>query len=461
MKNYSRILLFIGLFSIMSCSIAKQDDYLDCIDQLECRTSSFVSESMVKCFLDKNSVGTKQQEGPGDYSITAHTDNAGDTLLYIVNYRNAGGWKLLSADSRTPAILAQGDKGYFDPDACDGSTAIWLDIVSTHMRRIRAASDERLSFSPEEIEWNKAVWQAEKEQTRYEPLGHWVVTTTTSVECYDSITHLTPNWAQRVPYNQHCPYKSDMSARTRAGCVAIAGAETLYYLHSRFGLPETMPSAGYSVGTFANDTYFFYNYTSDVWDDMSFDFTNVSYYYDLPEALMIGLIGRKVQMNYWDDYSWALPSNLKTEVFEDYGYNCSSGSYDEDIVVESLQDSIPVIVTASDLLIPVNGNIHSFVIDAYQRSRIVYTHLHHWVPADPGIIPPPRDYTDYYTYTYSSPYISAIKINWGWGQYGNYAINDGWYALTANWYVQPDNEPGFTYNYYVSMIYGFEVGNAD
>ncbi|MBS7290460.1 MAG: Spi family protease inhibitor [Bacteroidales bacterium] len=34
------------------------------------------------------------------------TDFAGDTLMYVINFANGNGWKIISADTRTPSILA-------------------------------------------------------------------------------------------------------------------------------------------------------------------------------------------------------------------------------------------------------------------------------------------------------------------------------------------------------------------
>ena len=59
----------------------------------------------------------------------------------------------------------------------------------------------------------------------------------------------------------------------------------------------------------------------------------------LPEAILIGYVGSMVNMHYHDGnnkYSWAIPANLKTNLFEYYGINCTHESYDETIVKESL-----------------------------------------------------------------------------------------------------------------------------
>ena len=59
-------------------------------------------------------------------------------------------------------------------------------------------------------------------------------------------------------------------------------------------------------------------------------------------------------------------------------------------------------------------------------------------------------------YTYSSPIITWIGMNWGWGwPYNNI---DEWYSITSDWIIETENE---TYNYNINrhMIYSFHVAN--
>ena len=44
-----------------------------------------------------------------------------------------------------------------------------------------------------------------------------------------------------MSYNIYCPLKSDNFWHAPAGCVAIAGAQILYYLNHKFGVPATAP----------------------------------------------------------------------------------------------------------------------------------------------------------------------------------------------------------------------------
>ena len=221
----------------------------------------------------------------------------------------------------------------------------------------------------------------------------------------------------------------------------------LYYLHDKFGVPATMVSEGYCYGDLNGYTRAFYNPNTSIWSQMSTDY-KFSAGTANAEALMIGHIGDIVGMHYRNRYSWALPGNLVDPLFSAYGIQASSGGYDEDTVKSNLEAELPVIVTATTQAIPVNFNIHCFVIDGYKKTYTEYVHLHYWQPDDFEIWYDPDIYAPYYTYSYSDPEITAITINWGWGE-----ASSGWFTLTGDW-VSPDDT---NYRYNRSMIYDITI----
>lgn len=430
-----------------------------------------VSISDVLCVAEKefpNSKGTNNASK--QFEIAPYVKNSSDTLMYIVNYKNNKGWKIYSSDKRTPAILAEGDAGYFSLE--EGSPAVedWISCVADDIARVKKSSDSELNFSENDIKLNKAFWSGESPRIIVDSIphpliiGHWEETISSQSIEYDHLDHLVAHWDQEDPYNECCPfYVSPIGVRSSAGCVAIAGAQLLLYLHYKIGLPESMVSEGYCMGNVNNYDQIFSNPSSTVWSSMSTEYIPDSFI-KLPEAIMIGYVGQTVNMHYRDNilgqYSWALPGNLKSNLFEDMGISCSRGSYDEDIVRSSLLNQMPVIVSASQNLIPVNGNIHCFVIDGYQRTQTKYTHYYHFVveqaPSTPYLVP-----EDYVAYTYSSPYLSRIKINWGWSSQWNeyYPVNDGWYTLTGSWTVT--NGDTYSYDNYRNMTYGFTAAEQN
>lgn len=426
---------------------------------------NFVTIEAVKSFARNQYVDTKTANGA--LSIEPYVGHTGDTLMYIVNYGPGDGWKIVSADARTPAIIAEGDTGLFSMNSDDSGIEIWMDILSNTFQRIISAPDSSLSFSERDIMLNKAQWTGEPVIMGGPTLleGHWEETVVDSeIEYIDSLDHFVPKWHQSMPYNQYSPLKTDGSGnRKPAGCVAVAGAEVLYYLHNKFGIPKLMYTRMEQLG----DTLRFSQPDSTVWATMS-PRCQTGPYNNLPEALMIRYIGAVIQTGYENDFSWALPMFLRIGIFNSYGYPCIVNDYDEEIVKSSVLDSLPVIVTASDQLIPVNGRIHSFVIDGYRIKRTKITVYHHWIPELPLPDIPLGEtdatkaqvYADYYSYSYSEPEISDILINWGWSsQWSSSPTNNGWYSLTAGWEVS--NGGVYDYNHNIKIIHDFSLANYE
>ena len=422
-----------------------------------------------------NDGGVNLKSHPNDsYSLSVYTDANVDTLLFIVNFKN-GGWKIYSSDKRTPPIIAEGEQGYFSLE--DGSPAVnfWLGRMAEDIAMVRRSSDDELSFSAEEIKTNREFWSG-KEPTilldvkeepilRDPPPGHWEVDSYTVTEVYDSLPHMVAQWSQWEPYNEYSPYYVNSTERACAGCVAVAGAQVLHYLNYKIGLPSEANSMGLCVGDINNFSRLFWSPTSSIWALMD-PTSHAGESIGGAESLLLGNVGALVNMHYCHisiplldvdkKFSWAIPANLKTDVFEPMGINCSHGDYSEFLVRENLSNQLPVIVSASDLLIPADGDIHCFVIDGYKRKRTKYCYHHYYVldePPSPYQLYdiPPQEYT---TYSYGPPIISQIKINWGWWtQWDDTPVNDGWYSLTSGWTAT--NNGTYNYNHNIKIICNF------
>ena len=412
----------------------------------------FVTPRQVKSVAQKMFPQTRVSAGVG-IEVEAVTDAAGDTLMYIVN-NPGGGWKVLSADARTPAVLAEGAEGSFSiENACDG-LKVWMDCLASDMEAVRSAATDELNFTSEEISANRSFWGADAQPAALSPTllpnpgGEWKTRTTTVVHVVDSAENTTPRWSQNNAYSAYCPLKSNSSEdRAPAGCVAVAGAEVLYYLHNKFGVPATMVSEGYCNGNLNGYARAFYNSNTSIWSQMTSEHKHIDGTANA-EALMIGHIGDIINMHYRERYSWAWPANLVNPLFSTYGIQASSGSYDEDVVKSNLEAALPVIVTATTQAIPVNFNIHCFVIDGYKRTYTEYVHLHYWYSYDFETWYDPDEYASYYTYSYSDPVITAVTINWGCGE-----GKSGWFTLIGDW-VSPDDT---NYRHNRSMIYDITI----
>ena len=88
--------------------------------------SSFISEQKVHRYINNELMLTKSNNT--DYHIDAYTNDSGDTLMYVINFGYEKGWKIISADDRTPVILAESPKGYFSLDDNNPGISTWLYI---------------------------------------------------------------------------------------------------------------------------------------------------------------------------------------------------------------------------------------------------------------------------------------------------------------------------------------------
>lgn len=414
-------------------------------------TGNFVTIHQVRDFAEKVFHTTKANDII-EYTIEPMRHAEGDTIAYIIN-TNGHGWKILSADSRTPAILAEDYRGSFSLSDGNPGVGIWIDCMKADMAAVRRSSDDQLKFSEEEIAAHKAFWGEgplrKPELPELDEGGYWATRTTSIVVEADSVDHLTPHWDQLEPYNVYCPLKSWSSTRhVPAGCVAIAGAQVLYCLHYKLGIPEE----AYGLMSWNGNTPIYCFPSSIIWDLMSPSYQDEA---ADKEAILIQRAGYLSSMHYADTASSTSQTNLRTSLFPSHGLSCSEHAYSQDTVKKYLICDSPVIVTAySNLLF---GSGHCFVIDGYKKTYTQYTHYHYWIPNDPDAWYPPGMYEPYYTYSSTSPEITAIKINWGWWTQWRTInpLNDGWYTLTGDWVAEHLDGDTTHYNYYRDMIYGF------
>ena len=421
--------------------------------------------------LCKGQKGITRSSTNSTFNIDCIVSDENDTLLYVYS-KPEGGWTIYSSDTRVPAIVAQSDEGTYEDIMKNENAKIWIESIAEDMRIIKSLDDDILNFSKEDIERNKLFWTSisspdtfvkqllKQNSTRipddpFIPEGHWVLMcSTTYSQVYDSISRqTTTDWHQNYPYNVYCPYLLDNVYHAPAGCVAIAGAQMLYFLHSQFGVPETAPSSATinsNINDYPNYDWLQYNYNATIWNTMNSN-------YSTDAAPLIADVGRRVGMLYGTNNSSAYTSDLVDNVFAPYGISCTYSDYNVSNLKSSLLSGIPVLLSAQayDPTNLYNTIGHCFITDRYKRTRTV-TEIHYqWVwnalPEESGPLPMIPDKVEY---TYSSPEISMIGMNWGGG---NNPPGE-WFSLTGDWYKIIDNIP---YNFNISrhMIYDFHVTN--
>jgi len=264
---------------IAACSESIQEDLtikMSETQEMPTAGSHFVSYSDIVA-LSKAENNSTRASSNAIAKIECITGKANDTLLYVCQ-KQEGGWTVYSSDTRVPAIVAQSDEGSFDELMQIEGAKLWILSMADDMAAIRQLTDDKLNFTREEIENNKAFWESISSHNEFVKKmlkesatrggGHgslidpgldsllqnglWVLRESyTYTEVYDSIPRLTvTNWHQDYPYNYYCPLISiNDTLRAPAGCVAIAGAQMLYFLHNKLGVPEMAPSQAYCYGT--------------------------------------------------------------------------------------------------------------------------------------------------------------------------------------------------------------------
>lgn len=425
----------------------------------------FVTEKDLDSYIKYKRLSLKKEELNVD-SITPVTDNSGDVWAYAINYSE--GWELISADKRYPPIIAHSPVGHFKFEEQIEPITEWLGSVSEDIKLLRRSENlsgiftessfeqmasyqefwKMITANPDYIEDNRI-----KTRVHYDPDGRWELTDVVidTVE-YQRVDHLiTTHWHQNSPYNAFCPLKSYSSTyRAPAGCVAIAGAQTAYYLHGKIGLPANSPlnaycvaqipsSPGYYIAHSGDPQMYVSNFSSTAWNAMATD--------DAVIAALIAYTGICVSMVYED---WQSASNISALIiwyFINNGISCSycdlnnSGYFD---LYDNIINELPVVARAS-CVIDGESEGHAFIIDGYKNERVRITAIYSWVPTDPLNA---NYYEDQIQITYRPPINHQITMNWGWGN--DYPYDAGWYAPAGDWHVDD-----CSFNHNKKIIYNF------
>lgn len=373
--------------------------------------------------------------------------------LYVLEYNR--GYEILSADKRSQVPLVKDMVGKFEypteesplgfhiytlaedvwfslyknsllekPDKEDSenieATLVFWNLVNADFKTIHSYSTHTKSPSDDIILDPEA--------------GHWEqISVSTREVYYDTSEHLvTTWWHQDTPFNNYCPYDSTHhTSRCPAGCVAVAGAQVINYLHHKLGVPEKSPTHGHCSGYVYNNTVnqSFGLFHSSTWENMMPSSDPYGY-----AAMLIGYIGKRVNMSYGINGSGAYTLELKDRVFVPDGINCTTFNYYNGLFLkEDLGNGIPVICGGSREYIDSEGRTrttgHAFIVDRYKRNQEEITFTYEWVFDNPELDPGyPITRT---SIVYNTPYITHYQMNWGYGYAMNY--NNVWCSMSGSW----------------------------
>lgn len=425
----------------------------------------FVSEKDLDSYLKFKKLSQKKEELTV-VDIAPITDESGDIWAYAINYSE--GWELISADKRYHPVIAQSPVGRFEYEEQIEPIAEWLRSYSEDIDLLRYSENLSEVFTEsafEQMASYKEFWdiitanqdyiEANCIKTKANPGtggGMWVLTSVfTDTVGYQMVDHLiTTHWHQDSPYNSFSPFTSYSSTyRAPAGCVAIAGAQTAYYLHGKIGRPVQSPlnvfcsaqvpsSTGYYQAQLNDPQMYAYNLSSTAWSQMEVD--------DDIIAALIANVGIRVLMQYGDCESGAYTNNLLSyfwgnNVFCVFG-QLNSETYSD--LYGNILNGLPVVAGATSYVIGASGG-HSFIIDGYKNERVRITTTYTWVPDDPQN---PSFYDDRIEIIYTPPFNHQITMNWGWGN--SYPYDAGWYSTAGDWHVS-----SYEFDYDRRILYNF------
>lgn len=361
-----------------------------------------------------------------------------DTLAFILNYGE--GWELISGDENYTPIIAKGD-GTFIVENLNPGQKVWLDL---ELETIRAVKNNQMVLDSSEVRKNNDFWKRIKTHSGVstkaegDPDQGWELIEIIEIgaERNGSGHLIKTQWGQRYPWNQVVPY-GDINNRCVAGCVAVAGAQMLKFLHDTLGKPATFYTMGECLGSITSPLYTFGNLSLDAWNNMALTSQDQSSHL-YQSALLIGWVGKEIGTNYSISASSAQSVNLKG-LLEDLSIHCNFGTYNSDIVLDHLRQGWPLYIEAYT-----QSEVgHAWIIDGYEKVTTEYRYIYEFQDRD-------APYNEYGEIKYETVYESNnyILMNWGW----NNRIDNTCYTIYSGsgW-----NEGGYTFVNNKRIMYNF------
>ena len=345
----------------------------------------------------------------------------GDTVLYLLHKGN--GFELYPSDQRFAPVIAFNESEDIDLDSVCPAQKEWFEQLKESIYNFRHFDSTTVNSNVDE--WNHVLKRPKAVETRRGPddpidggeggnYGRWIFHNTTIVDQYDiKRSHLLSTlYSQDAPYNKYCPLNSKKTGHCAAGCITVATAQILFYLHQTFGWPlKTVESVSYDK---SRNIYSFSDWSENAWNQN-----------DVAEKL-IGNIGVLANTNYGDIESSTPIKSIMNALYERYNIYSFYTTWNSDIIQNSITEKKPV---SCVLYKKSETSSHTAVIDGfnchYTRYADVYIYIEDWNSY----------HGDFYDHedenpvpeegpTYKEEYVSTsfyFQINWGWGE--NYMDN--------------------------------------
>ena len=260
--------------------------------------------------------------------------------FYVFNATDDGGYVIVSADDRTPDILAYSDTGHLDLTQMPDNMKYWFDYLALSVISVNEVTS---------VKKNPSLIS----KANIPPL-------------------IQTAWHQDAPYNEKCPVLGvngvDMHCKT--GCVATAMSQVMnYWQHPQVSdtIPGYEPKRGPSSPTLPK---------------FDFKWTQLQTT-DSLKAWLMRYCGQSVQMEYWYDSSGATDGLIPKALVNYFSYDKSShcifrGGYTaeawDSIIYRELAEGRPVIYNG---ITPDSIHYgHSFICDGFEkRDEVGYYHV--------------------------------------------------------------------------------------
>lgn len=272
-------------------------------------------------------------------------------LAYVVNYENDGGYAILAANTQLPPVISLGDEGNF-------STQEFMEFTwKNSMTRSSGGLDP-----VQEVQYalvNNSLLLPSLDLGDFDVVG---VDTTMILKC---LPLLDTKWGQRDPYDYYSPIDTVYDRKSAAGCVPVAGAQTLAALcYHHNWRPSVQLSEEYEIDWYALNRMIFND---------TFSFSSGDYSSDaMAVASLIRAVGADISASYGYNGTSAYTSSLASTYCKlgmssaSYGNeNSSTPVTRSDIFDMIVIKNYPVNARASNSVTGVDG--HSFVLDGWLR----------------------------------------------------------------------------------------------
>lgn len=399
----------------------------------------------IQAYMDKGSAIASRNGGDGEIEVITYQN---DTVMYLLKYGN--GWEMMPGDKRFPLRVAYNDEGTLDYANMHDAQRAWFESMAEEIHVMKkhgkGIENEYCKVWNAFSKKNKKKDNHAKSRTVIDGQGGWLYHNTKQHSYVSGQKNhlITTLWHQRAPYDNYCPYDSNLTfLKSAVGCVAVAAGQVFYYMHKKIGTPAKMPeSATYNA---TNREYIFTGWSTQPWTYIEQDDEDYI-------ALLLGHVGKICNM----DYSYSGSSadfyyDLYGAALAQYGVEADFvASWSPSYIVDDLDSNMPIL---ADMHTSGIGSVgHAIIIDGYKEITTQYTDVYIYVEdmdSYPGDIydhdeemnPVPEEGPTQETSYFTTD--TYYLINWGYGY-----SDDTFYHSGSN-----INNGGYTYNTNKRILY--------